>query len=91
MDALLYVFITGATFLIDVLLFLMLIRAILSWLPIEIDHPIMDFLYTVTEAVISPVRAIVERSQAAASLPLDLSFGITSMLLVIIKMMLTVS
>jgi YggT family protein len=86
MDAVLYVFTTGLSFFIDVLLFLMLLRAILSWFPMEIDHPLISFLYAVTEAVITPVRAIVERSEAAASLPIDLSFGITSLLLIMVKM-----
>ena len=86
MDAVLYVFTAGLAFFIDVLLFLMLLRAILSWFPMEIDHPLIAFLYAVTEAVITPIRAIVERSEAAASLPIDLSFGITSLLLIMIKM-----
>ena len=33
---------------------MMLARAVVSWLPVDEDHPIINFLYTVTEPVIMP-------------------------------------
>ena len=42
---------------LNVLLFLMFARALASWLPDVADSAFGEFLYTVTEWVIYPVRA----------------------------------
>lgn len=69
---------------------LMFVRAILSWLPIDDDSPLFAVIYHITEIVIAPVRAILERSEALASLPIDMSFFVTFMLLSFIQSILMV-
>lgn len=53
-----YVIMSTVRFIVIALEVMMLARAVVSWLPIDEDHPIINFLYTVTEPVIMPVRAL---------------------------------
>lgn len=66
---------------------LMTIRAILSWLP-GIDNAFTNFVFTVTEFVIAPVRALLEKFDVMQGLPIDISFMITYMLILFIQMLL---
>lgn len=88
MYQILYVVATTVRFLIVVIQFLMLARAIISWLPVDEDNPIVSFLYAVTEPVVAPVRTLIERFGWFEGLPIDMSFMITFMLLSILEMFL---
>jgi len=85
---LLYVVAATVRFLIAAIQFLMLARAIISWLPFEEDHPLVNFLYSVTEPVIMPVRAVIDRLGLFEGMPIDMSFLITFMLLSILELFL---
>lgn len=63
------------------LLLLMFCRAILSWIPSMRNSSIHSFLYAVTEPIIIPVRLIVDRIPYLSSMPIDISFFITYLLL----------
>ncbi|PKM50268.1 MAG: YggT family protein [Firmicutes bacterium HGW-Firmicutes-7] len=39
-----------------------LIRVVVSWLPIGRDNPLIEFLYTVTEPILSPIRKMIDKS-----------------------------
>ncbi|MBO7148802.1 MAG: YggT family protein [Clostridia bacterium] len=78
---LLYLFTGIIDVLLSVVLMLMFLRAILSWLPLSDDNPIEEFAYRVTEPFILPVRLFVERSDTLSSLPIDISFFISFILL----------
>ena len=83
MKMLLRVFSSTMILLIDVLQFMMLIRAILSWFPPSDGRGgvIRNFVYTVTEFFIAPVRAFLDRFDWARRSPLDISFLVTFLLL----------
>lgn len=83
-----YVISATVRFLLVAIQFLMLARAIISWLPIDEDNSIVTFLYTVTEFVVAPVRAVVEHFGWFEGLPIDMSFFIAFMLLSILEMFL---
>ena len=83
-----YVIVSTVRIIIAVLQFLMLARAILSWLPIEDDNPIVSFLYGVTEPVIMPVRVVLDRLGLFEGMPIDMSFFITFILLSVLEMFL---
>ena len=85
---LLYIVSATVRFLIAAIQFLMLARAIISWLPFEEDHPLVTFLYSVTEPVIMPVRAVIDRLGLFEGMPIDISFLITFMLLSVLEMLL---
>ena len=88
MHSLIYLVTATLSFLLSALQFLMLARAILSWFPVSEDTVIVNFLYAVTEPVIMPVRALLERLGWFEGLPIDMSFFFTFMLLSILQMFL---
>ncbi len=73
-----------------VLEMLMIVRMLLSWMPVDDDSPILNFVYAMTEPLILPVRLVLERSETVQALPIDLSFFISFLLLGIIQMALPV-
>jgi YggT family protein len=73
--------------LLSVLELLMLARAILSWFPVDEDNPLPRFLHAVTEPVIAPVRAVLERLNLFQGMPIDMSFFFTFILISILSML----
>ncbi|MGM9682349.1 MAG: YggT family protein, partial [Eubacteriales bacterium] len=67
--------------------FAMLLRAILSWFPME-DNKFTNFLYALTEPVIYPVRALFEKMNWFQNLPIDISFLVAYILISVISMLL---
>lgn len=63
----------------------MFVRAILSWVMPEEDNALIRFVNSVTEPVIYPVRALLDRIEAIRNLPFDISFMVTFILLVILQ------
>ena len=76
-----YVLTTTVRILLIALQLLMLGRAILSWLPLEEENPVENFLFSLTEPVFAPVRALIDRFGWFEGLPIDMSFFITFILL----------
>ena len=68
----------------------MLIRAVLSWFPIQRDNPILRFVCMVTEPVIAPIRALFDRMGWFRNFPLDMSFFVAFLLLSCVNGMLGV-
>ena len=55
---------------------MLVIRAILSWLPLDYDHGVNRFLRAVTEPFLYPFRLLLEKSgiYRRFNLPIDLTF-----------------
>lgn len=83
MELLLYLFATTVALALRVIYFCMFIQAILSWFVTE-DNIIMVVLSRITAPVVLPVRAILSRIPAIARLPIDLSFLVAFVLLVLV-------
>ncbi|MEX1022966.1 MAG: YggT family protein [Dehalococcoidia bacterium] len=49
----------GVGFLVQLLAFAIFGRAIVSWLPIDKDGPVVQFLHAVTDPVIDPLRRVI--------------------------------
>ena len=88
LTSILYVLSATLRILLYALEILMLARALVSWLPLDEDSPIENFLYTVTEPVIMPVRSVIEHFGWFEGLPIDMSFFITFILLSFLGMFL---
>ena len=67
---------------------LMMFRAVLSWLPVDEDSDLSNFLFAMTEPVIYPVRMLLDRFEGLDEFPIDLSFIISFMLLSLVQMLL---
>ena len=66
----------------------MLVRAILSWFPID-SNKFIDFLYGITEPFIVPIRLLFEKMNWFQNVPIDVSFMVSYLLLSILSMLLT--
>jgi uncharacterized protein YggT (Ycf19 family) len=53
--------------------FAMLIRAVLSWFPLD-SNKFVDFIHAVTEPFVQPMRLLFEKFNWFQSLPIDVSF-----------------
>ena len=65
-----------------------LIRAVLSWFPIREDHPILLFVAMITEPIVAPVRALLDRLGWFRNLPIDMSFFVAYLLLILVESLL---
>lgn len=63
----------------------MFIRAILSWLPVDEDSPLFNFVFVMTEPIIIPVRLLLERFDSIRNLPIDISFFVAFLLLSVLQ------
>ena len=61
-----------------------LIRALLSWFPISDENPILLFVTMVTEPIVGPVRAFINRMGWFQNIPIDISFIIAYLLLFLV-------
>lgn len=72
---------------LSVLQLAMLIRAIMSWFPLE-SNAFENFLYTITEPIILPVRRLFIYFNWFQNLPIDMSFFVTYLLLSVLLIVL---
>jgi len=56
-----YLFKTTMMYFLNLVVFLILIRAVLSWFIRDLRNPIAAFVYQVTEPLLSPFRMIIQR------------------------------
>ena len=88
MAGIIYILTKTVSVLISAMQLLMLMRAVISWLPVDEDSNLVTFLYTMTEPLIMPVRALLSRFAALDDMPIDISFLIAFMLLSLIQIIL---
>ena len=67
--------------------FAMLVRAILSWFPLN-SNKLVDFINAVTEPFVLPMRLLFEKLNLFQNLPIDISFLSSYILISIILMIL---
>ena len=74
MPVILLILFFAVRLLLELFYVLLIVRAVLSWVP-GVRNRLTDFVYMVTEPVLSPVRNLLDRSRFGnLSLPIDLSF-----------------
>ena len=82
-----YVLVSFVVLFIDVLTLAMLVRAILSWF-FDGDGVIIRFLYVFTEPAIMPLRKLFYKMNWFQDSPIDISYGMTCILLTLIQLLL---
>lgn len=60
---------------------LMIVRAVLSWIPMEEETPFLRFVYYLTEPLLIPVRALLSLFMDVESCPVDVAFFVVFALL----------
>lgn len=68
-----------------VLQILMFARVIMSWLMPDEDNMLSRFVYTVTDPIIIPVRMVLEKIDFIRNMPIDISFFVAYIILVIVQ------
>lgn len=76
--------------LLSILSLLILVRAILSWLPLDEDGPVVSFVTLVTDPIVMPIRALLERIELFQNMPFDLSSFFAIMFLALLQTVLEV-
>ncbi|MBQ3126870.1 MAG: YggT family protein [Clostridia bacterium] len=71
--------------LLAVLYFAIFIRVILSWLPLDEDGSFVSFVYLVTDPIILPIRALLDRMGLFENSPLDFSTLIAMVLVMLVQ------
>ena len=71
--------------------FLMFGRAIFSWFSPDEDNKIAQFLFFVTEPFVYPVRKLLQRFNFFNSMPIDMSFMVVMIILIICTSVLSAS
>ncbi len=90
MELFVSIIIGTAQALLGILELCMLVRAILSWLPIKDDNPILLFVTMVTEPIIFPIRALFEKMGWFQNIPIDISFFAAYILLSVVSTLLVI-
>lgn len=85
MNYFVYIIVGGVRFFLYALQLMMFARAILSWVMPDNDSAIVGFLVMVTEPVIVPIRALLSRIEVLNAFPIDISFMVAYMLLVLLS------
>ncbi|MCR5262249.1 MAG: YggT family protein [Clostridiales bacterium] len=88
MTAIIHIFEQTVYILLWAMEILMFLRALSSWIIADDDSPFVEFLYSVTEPMIFPVRKLLDGFGALKDLPIDLSFIVTFILLSVVRMLL---
>lgn len=83
-----YLVVSTVMLLLSVLDIMMMARMIMSWLFPMSDGRIAQFLYSVTEVVVYPVRALADHFGWFEGFPFDIPFMITYFLLIVLQMIL---
>ena len=87
MEEALYVISTIVQVVLSALQLAMLLRAILSWFPME-PNKFTNFLFAITEPVIYPFRALFNRLNWFQNFPIDVAFSAAYITLFIIGILL---
>ena len=83
-----YVLVTFTLIFIEVLTLAMTVRAILSWF-YDGDGVFVRFLYVFTEPAIMPLRKLFYRMNWFQDIPIDVSYGATYIVLMIVQILLS--
>ena len=83
MQGILYLLIASVRLILSAWYLLFIISAVLSSLP-DIDNAFTDFVFSVTEPVLAPIRDLFDRLGVSSALPIDLSFLVVMILLSIV-------
>jgi len=85
LSEILYVVASFVDVLLTVMYFALFARAISTWLPLDEEGPIVNFLYMVTEPVVMPIRAVLENFEFFQNSPLDFSTFIAMLLVLAVQ------
>ena len=90
MQELVYVVVTTLRYIVIAAQVLLIVRAVLSWLPLDDENLIEIIVFVFTEPFVMPVRAVLEYFGLFEGLPIDMSNIFTFFILSIVEMFLVI-
>ena len=69
--------------------FLMFGRAIMSWFSPDEDNKLAQFLFTVTEPFVYPIRQLLNKFEFFSNMPIDMSFMFAMIILIVLTTLLS--
>lgn len=81
MIALIYVITEFVDLLLSLLLLFMFIRMVMSFFPMDDDSLVANFIFSVTEPIIFPIRALFSHFGWFEGIPIDVAFLVAVFLL----------
>jgi YggT family protein len=72
-------------FIFSVIEYAILARVLISWLPVPKDNIFIRLLYQITEPILAPIRAIIEKSALGKNMMVDFSPIVAFLLIGIIR------
>lgn len=82
---LLRLLVTAIYYLVELLSILIVVRALISWLPLSEDNKFNSFLVMMTEPIMEPIRKLLYKFEFTRELPVDFSPVVAIILLGIIS------
>jgi YggT family protein len=76
---------TAIVWFFRIIRYAILARILISWLPIPRDNQFIRLLYQVTEPILGPVRALIEKSALGKNMMVDFSPVVAFLLLSVIE------
>ena len=64
---------------------LLIVRVIISWIPSAQMSSIGGVIYSITEPILAPIRAVLHKIPALASLPIDFSVLVAYLLIDVLR------
>lgn len=77
--------VTAVYYLVELLSILIVVRALVSWLPLSEDNKFNSFLVLMTEPIMDPIRRLLYKFEFTRELPVDFSPIVAIILLGIIS------
>ena len=65
--------------------FAILARVLISWLPVPRENRLIQMLYTITEPILAPIRALIERSSFGKNMMFDFSPIVALLLVYVVR------
>jgi len=81
---------SAVDYLLFILEVLIIVRIVISWLPVPRDNQLVDLLYKLTEPILAPVRNLLEKSALGKNSMIDFSPVIVFLLIGLIKSVLRI-
>lgn len=61
------IIVSALSALVTIIEYAVIIRCLLSWFPVNRNNPLIKFIYSFTEPVLAPVRAMISKSPLGGS------------------------
>ncbi|MCX7746659.1 MAG: YggT family protein [Clostridia bacterium] len=71
--------------LLDVIIFAILIRVVVSWIPVSRNNAFIRLVYQVTEPILGPIRALIQKSEVGRNMMIDFSPIIAFLLIQVVQ------